>query len=220
MPSPALLALENETFMRHFVWLAALAALLLTACADVQGTGLESTELEAGLAGDTLVTQTSDVFGQGPLGPVVAADGATVLRTPNGISTSLSMPTPEPGTYTYPTEGEAFSGPGRPEVFTLWVFVFDLDQPPFDPEEGVFWTGVFAAAGHTVGGPNLTFNAHVSKNSEPLAGEKLVSPDKAEVHLAVAPHGALDAEMMPEQIQTPTGPGPDIWWLALFDPPG
>lgn len=42
-------------------------------------------------------------------------------------------------------------------------------------------------------------------------------PRDVGVHLAVAPHGTLDPAVMPEQINTPTSPGPDIWWVALFD---
>jgi hypothetical protein len=140
----------------------------------------------------------------------VANGGATLRRTPNGISVTLSMPTPDPGTYTYPSSGEAFSGPGHPEAFTLWVFVFD---DPVDPD----WTGAFLGGGHLVGGPNLTLSGHISRTTEPFAGERLQNPEHARVHLAVAPHGALDPELLPAAIQTPTGPGPDIWWLALFD---
>jgi hypothetical protein len=32
----------------------------------------------------------------------------------------------------------------------------------------------------------------------------------------VAPHGALDPELLPEQIKTPTG-DPSFWWIALFE---
>jgi hypothetical protein len=155
--------------------------------------------------------QTVDVFGQGMSGDVVAADGATLRRTKNGISMNLSMPTPKPGSYDYPTAG-VFAGPGHPEAFTLWAFVFN------DPETEN-WDGAFLAAGHVVGGSTLNLSGRVSTNTDPFAGERLDNPEGAEVHLAVAPHGALDPELMPEQIQTPTGPGPDIWWISLFDPP-
>ena len=171
----------------------------------------------AAARGRGVTTQTEDVFGQGPGGDVVAEDGATLRRTKNGVSMSLSMPTPEPGTYEYPESG-VFSGPGHPEAFTLWGFVFDPDQPPFDPPDAG-WSGVFGVTGHVVGGSHLNLSGNISRNTEPFAGENLTNPEEAEVHLAVAPHGGLDPELMPEQIQTPTGPGPDIWWIALFDPP-
>lgn len=160
-----------------------------------------------------VTTEVADVFGQGPEGPVVAEDGATIRRTKNGISAKVQMPTPEPGTYMYPTgpKGGAWTDEeGPPEVFTLWVFIFD------DPE-AEDWTGAFLGGGHVVGGPNLTLSGHISQKTEPFLGEKLSNPGKAAVHLAVAPHGALAPELLPDQIQTPTQPGPDIWWLALFD---
>jgi hypothetical protein len=156
-----------------------------------------------------VTSETADVFGQGPSGGVVAPDGATIRRTANGISMNLSMPAPEPGEYTYPDSG-VHSGPGHPETFSLWAFVFN--DPPSKN-----WDGAFFVGGHVVGGPTLNLSGRVSTNTEPFDGEKLDNPAGAEVHLAVAPHGALDAELMPEQIKTPTGPGPDIWWLALFE---
>lgn len=71
-------------------------------------------------------------------------------------------------------------------------------------------------AGHIVGGPALTLSGTVSRNSEPVVGAPLADPTGAAVHLAVAPHGALNPEKMPEQTKTRTKPGPAIWWLALL----
>ena len=175
----------------------------------------------AAATGGGVSTETEDVLDQ--MHPVTgerdvyAADAATLRRTPNGISVKIQMPTPEPDTYQYPTEGAAFSGPGHPEAFTLWVFVFDDELGPFGNNP---WSSVFVGAGHVVGGPNLTLSGHVSTSTEPFAGFDLQHPGDVDVHLAVAPHGALDAELMPAQITTPTGPGPDIWWVALFDSAG
>lgn len=168
-----------------------------------------------------VITQRADVFGQGPDGSVVAQDGATLRRTTDGLSMTLTMPTPEPGTYTYPSgpPGGAWTDePGHPEVFSMWCFVFDPEQPAFNPPVAM-WTGVYSAAGHAVGGSTLTLSGHVSTTTETFAGQQLENPMDAEVHLAVAPHGALDSEHLPEAFSTPTGPGPDIWWIALFDPP-
>lgn len=176
--------------------------------------------LPAAASSNGVITETEDVFGQGGGGPVVAEDGSTIRRSKNGISMRLSMPTPEPGTYTYPESG-VFSGPGHPEGFSLWAFTFndpaacdggcggdDLGQPAGG--------GGYLVSGHMVGGPDLTLGGHVSKGSEPFRGSALSDPMGAEVHLAVAPHGGLDPAKMPAQIKTPTGPGPAIWWLALF----
>ncbi len=175
-----------------------------------------------------VLAETEDVFGQGMNGPVIAQDGARLSRTPKGISAHFSMPTPEPGTYMYPEAGAAFSGPGHPEAFTLWAFVFnnpeecgipnactaaDLGEPAGG--------GAFFVAGHIVGGPHLNLSGRISTNTEPFPtptpGSRLENIEEAHVHLAVAPHGALEPELLPEQIQTPTQPGPDIWWLALFE---
>lgn len=178
-----------------------------------------------------VTVETADVFGQGMTGPPVAEDGATLRRTANGISMRLSMPTPEPGTYTYPSgpPGGAWTDEeGPPEAFTLWAFIFNNPEEcatPFECKGGDLGPpadgGAFFVAGHIVGGPNLNLSGQVSKNSEPFptatAGARLENTEGAHVHLAVAPHGALDPALLPEQIQTPTGPGPDIWWLALFD---
>lgn len=150
-------------------------------------------------------TETADVVGQGIGGPVVADAEATIRRTPNGISASISMPSPEPGTYVYPEGAEE----GRPEAFTLWVFIFN------DPE-AEDWDGAFLGAGHAVGGSRLELSGHISRRSEPFVGEGLDNPEGAKVHLAVAPHGALDPDKLPEQIKTPDGT-PAHWWFAQFD---
>jgi hypothetical protein len=71
--------------------------------------------------------ETVDVVGQSSAGPVVSEDGATIIRTKNGITASLKMPTPIPGSYTYP-DGNAFQPfvfVGHPEVFTGWIFIFN-----------------------------------------------------------------------------------------------
>lgn len=196
-----------------------LIAGMLAACADPGPPTAPSSEADAVSAfspgsahGSSAVqTETADVFGQGPGGSVVAEDGATLRRTANGISVRVSMPTPEPGSYQYPDPSPtATDEMGPPEAFTLWVFVFN------DPEADD-WDGAFLGAGHVVAGPNLTLTGHISRNTEPFAGARLDDPEGAAVHLAVAPHGALDPDRLPGQIQTPSGPGPDIWWLALFD---
>lgn len=211
--------------------LAAAAALFVGCEAPVLTPESDGTAPEPELNASGVVIETTDVFGQGPMGPVVAEDGATIRRTPNGISMKLSMPTPAPGSYTYPSgpPGGAWTDEeGPPEAFTLWAFIFNNPEAcgtPFEctsadlgpPANG----GAFFVAGHIFGGPNLTLSGQISKNSEPFPtptpGVPLENTMGAHVHLAVAPHGALDPSLLPEQIQTPTQPGPDIWWLALFE---
>jgi hypothetical protein len=179
----------------------------------------------AGAASVTTETP-QDVRGQGSGGPVVAEEGAMLQRSDNGLSAKLTMPTPEPGTYNYPpaqTVPFPFPAavPGHPEAYSLWVFVFNYpalcSQPCDSNDLGVTGArgGAFNAAGHVVGGSTLQLAGHVSTNSTPFGGSKLLEPRTAEVHLAVAPHGALDPTLLPDQITKPIG-NPSFWWSAIF----
>jgi hypothetical protein len=190
--------------------LAALAAgAALTATADAQGP-----------------SETTDVFGQGMGGSVVAPDGAKLHRFETGLNVDLRIPTPAPGSYMYPGPS-AFQPegayPGHPEAYSLWVFVFNYPQDclasPCDLSDfsaGRGAGGAFNAAGHVIGGATLQLSGRVSMQSTPFAGSPLLEPSTAEVHLAVAPHGALQPEALPAQITTPIG-SPDYWWIAIFD---
>lgn len=94
----------------------------------------------------------------------------------------------------------------------------------FDEKPGTFgdhpWSTVFLGAGHMVGGDTLTLSGQVNTNTEPFMGDapSLEHPRDVDVHLTVAPHGGLDPDLMPEQIQTPGG-GPAMWWHAVFGDP-
>ncbi|HVS16355.1 MAG TPA: hypothetical protein VMV46_20765 [Thermoanaerobaculia bacterium] len=200
---------------------------------------LSAVLLAAGLVGAAaeaqVTTESSDV--QGPLfevqdcdtnigaRPIVESFGATLRRSDQALAAKLVMPTPVPGTYCYPppnafqpvvVEGE------HPETYSLWMFVFnypDLCSPPgcdasdFAPAPAM--GGVFSAAGHVVGGPNLVLSGQVSIHTEPFRASPLLEPRTAEVHLAVAAHGRLLPEFMPTQITFPIGSAP-LWWVALF----
>ena len=179
--------------------------------------------------------ESADIRGQGLGGPVVAPGGASILRTANGVSASVVMPTPEPGSYTYPTGATGSGIAGHPEVFSLWVFIF------FNPEECAgavcgpgdlinnpdVIAGAFNAGGHVEGGPNLTLRGSVNKsrftfvgpNAETLGEALALGYDlaDADIHLAVAPHGALDPALLPGSISTPVGT-PASWWIAIFTP--
>ncbi|MGH3119016.1 MAG: hypothetical protein ACRDQ2_18265 [Gaiellales bacterium] len=167
------------------------------------------------------------MIGQGPGGPVASADGATLQRSESGLSARLSMPTPVPGTYMYPpaqTVPFPFPAavPGHPEAFSFWVFVFNYPELCSDPcgsnDLGVGTPargGAFSGGGHIEGGAKLTLSGHVSMNTEPFSGSLLLEPLTAEVHFAVAPHGALDPALLPDQISKPIG-APPFWWIAMF----
>lgn len=179
--------------------------------------------------------ESADVVGQGLAGPVVAPDGAAVLRTPNGVAAKLVMSTPVPGSYSYPTGPTGSGVAGHPEAFSLWVFIF------FNPEAcaGALCgpgdlmnnpnviAGAYNAGGHLVSSSKLTLDGFVNKDSFTFGGpnaERLGQAlsmgydlADADIHLAVAPHGALDPALLPGSISTPVGT-PASWWLAIFPP--
>lgn len=168
--------------------------------------------------------ETADVLDQGG-GAVYAPDGAHLVRQPNGISVSLTMPTPEPGSYLYPAGTE----PGHPEVFTLWMFVFNHPEHCTDPcgpddmTNAAVEFGVYNPAGHVAAGASLTLSGRVGVG-EPaqappgIAPHDLSNPAGAEVHLAVTSHGGLDPSTLPNEFRIPTGSGAcGCWWVALFD---
>ncbi len=176
--------------------------------------------------------ETADVIGQGPAGPVVAVDGAAILRTPHGVTASLSMTLPE--TYTRPTGPTGSGVAGHPEAFSLWVFIFwnpDACDGPCDRADliadSAVVAGGFNGGGHVEGGATLNLAGHVNPksllfgggNAESFAEALSLGYDLAgaEIHLAVAPHGALDPALLPDSISTPVGL-PDSWWLAFFFP--
>jgi hypothetical protein len=170
--------------------------------------------------------QTEDVAGQGMGGPVVSEDGATLTRTKNGVVAHLTMPTPLTGSYSYPLPN-AFQSTvlvGHPEVFTGWIFIFNNPAACTDgvcngddvgnPESR---GGAYNFAGHPVNGSTLNLAGHVSVGTPAPFGLPLDNPLGAEIHLAVAPHGMLQPDLLPTQINTPIGT-PNEWWLAIFEP--
>lgn len=170
--------------------------------------------------------ERADVLDQGG-GAVYAPGGARLVRQPNGLAVSLTMPTPESGSYLYP-DGTT---PGHPEVFTLWMFVFNHPENcdvPFECGPGDMTNpdvkfGVYNPAGHVSGGGALTLAGRVGVGHEAAAPpgitpHNLSNPGGAEVHLAVTSHGGLDPATLPNEFRIPTGSGAcGCWWLALFD---
>ena len=192
--------------------LSSIACLILLGAAETHAQGNDS--------------KVENIVGQGDAGPVVAVDGARLVRTKNGLIASVRMPTPLPGTYLYPP-GNAFQpmvNVGSPEAFTGWIFIFnnpaecsegkcDSNDLGPTPARG----GAYNFAGHVVGGKNLTLTGHVSVGEAPFGGVPLDNPAGAEVHLAVAPHGMIQPDLLPTQIKAPIGT-PAHWWLAFFLP--
>lgn len=179
--------------------------------------------------GQGAIKQTADVYGQGIDGPVVSEEGASLIRTKNGITVAVSMPTPVPTMYSYPGpnpfQPEVFMG--SPEVFTGWLFFFNSPGscaepnacvPPGDFADGQ--GGVYNFAGHiAAGGGSLNMVGHISVGDATFGGPfTLQNTWGAEIHVAIAPHGTVQPALMPGQINTPIG-SPPFWWLSLFFDP-
>lgn len=168
--------------------------------------------------------ERTDVLDQGGA-TVYADDGARMNRQANGIAVSVKMPTPEPGAYLYPDGTE----PGHPEVFTLWMFVFNHPEHcsgpcgPDDMTNPAVEFGVYNPAGHVSGGGILTLTGRVGVGDQAgappgITPHDLSNPSGAEVHLAVTSHGGLDPATLPGEFHRPTGSGAcGCWWLAIFD---
>lgn len=188
--------------------------------------------------------ESADLVGQQISGdPETFEDAAKIRRGDSSVNVSVTMPTPTPGSYTVPpadmfptSSGED----GSPAAFSLWVFIFfnpeacdgACDGPDLVSNPDVV-AGAFSAGGHLVDGSNLTITGGATHDEESFpkpGGES--DPDTetiaealdlgytiagAEIHVAVAPHGKLDASLLPAQISTPAGT-PDYWWIALYDP--
>ena len=178
--------------------------------------------------------ETTTLRGQGPAGPMVAGASASIQRTNSSVIAKVVMPTPEPGSYTLGAGATGSQTHGSPAAFSLWVFVF------FNPEacaaavcgpgdlinDPDVVAGAFNAGGHIEGGPNLTLAGSVNATRVTFGGPNAETIGQAlamgynladaDIHLAVAPHGVLTPEILPEQISTPVGT-PANWWLAFFD---
>ena len=175
--------------------------------------------------------------GEGGEGPLLAESGASLIRSGDGIRVSAIVPTPTPGSYEYPSgdmtpewsaaHPEVFpGGPDEPEVFTMWVFVFNYPDMCTDdscdlddlaqgaPARG----GVYQADGRVADGDDLEFAGAVRLGQDPATGSALENPFGAEVHLAIAPHGKmLDGTDGWRQLNGPLG-NPTLWWAASFVP--
>jgi len=181
------------------------------------------------------VAQHADFGGQGGEGQPLAMGGAQLLRSPDGLRVQVIVPTPEPGSYEYPTgdmvgpgvaahpdvaEGE----PGEPEVFTMWVFVFNNPDLCTDDscdtddleEDALARGGAFQADGRIADGDELDLVGSVRLGQIASKGSPLENPLGAEVHLAIAPHGAaLTGSDLDRQLNGPIG-NPTLWWGAPF----
>ena len=190
------------------------------------------------LVDDDGVGETADFSSQGNSDSTLAADGADLARSGDGIRVHAVIPTPTPGSYEYPSGDMVpgwstahpvvvvVGGPSEPEVFTMWAIVFnypehctdescDVDDLALDaPAKG----GVYQADGRVADGEELEFSGAVRLGQVPATGSALENPFGAEVHLAIAPHGKmLGGSDGWRQLNGPLG-NPTLWWAATFLP--
>ncbi len=178
-------------------------------------------------------TQTLDLTDQDGIG-TYSEDGVKLTRKNNGLAIRVTMPVPQPNTYTYPIDIPTPSA--SPEVFTGWVFIFNNPAgcaggagncgPADVTAANSGDLGIYNFAGHATGaGGKLVLTGQIEVGAPAggppfLPAVDLYNTQTSEVHVAVAPHGQLDAAQLPEQQRTPAGnPACGCWWLALFDPP-
>ncbi len=180
--------------------------------------------------------QQTDVRGQGNSEPVLAEDGATLTRATDGLRFRIRVPTPEPGSYEYATADQlaGWSGiethpdvqVGAPEVFTVWMVIFNdpaqctdgsCDGDDF-AEGAAARGGIYQGDGRVADGDELELSGSVRLGQTPLTGAPLDDPLGADVHLLIASHGkaATGADHW-TQLNSPLG-NPSLWWGAFFLP--
>lgn len=188
-------------------------------------------------AGDSVEGQQTDVRGQGDSEPVLAEDGATMIRSGDGLRFRLAVPTPAAGSYEYPTADQLApwstvelhpdvqpGGPDEPEVFTMWVVVFNHPERCTDEacdgddfaEGAAAAGGIYQGDGRVADGDELELSASIRLGQPPLTGAPLEDPLGAEAHLLVASHGkVVTGTDHWIQLNSPLG-NPSLWWGAFF----
>ena len=181
--------------------------------------------------------QRSGFPGQGGAAPALANDGVELERRDDGLVARVDIPTPEPGSYEYPTgdmvspwaEPHPSVSPGAanaPEVFTLWLIVFNdpesctNDQCDADDTapDAAARGGVYQLDGRVADGGSMSFLGNIRLGQQPDGGSPLDTPTGADVHLAIAPHGrALSGPDGWRQLNGPVG-NPTLWWTTEFSP--
>lgn len=181
--------------------------------------------------------ELADLSEQGGMG-TFAAEAVELTRSEHSLRIDFDAPRPEAGSYRYPSASDAPPtvdhppiSPGDPEVFTLWLIVFndpekcsvpyrctnvDItgdESTPSPPAQGA----VYQLGGVVADSDRIRISASVDVGSPSRRGAALHDPLCSFVHLALAPHGrALDGSELEVQLTNPVG-GLDHWWVALFE---
>lgn len=186
-------------------------------------------------------TETGDIRAQGGLPgdaeEPLATNGAHLTRSESRIQITVEAPTPLPDSYTYPTGNmvppgalphpEVLVGSAdEPEVFTLWVFVFNNSDACSDGvcgsddvgADAPALGGVYQIGGQIADTSTLDFQGGIRLGQTGAAGAPLSQPATAEIHFAISPHGkALEGTDLLQQLNSSVG-NPILWWGASFVP--
>lgn len=189
------------------------------------------------LRGDDSAGETRDLGAQGDSETVLHEDAVSLIRRDDGLFAEVDIPTPAPSTYRYPTSDMVPPGfdphpqvapgaSGAPEVFTLWVFAFNVPDACTDGEcdtddlgpDTAARGGAFQADGRIADDERLHLLGGVRLGAVAANGVVLTDPMGAEVHIAIAPHGrTLSGADAWRQLNGPVGT-PEFWWSASFLP--
>ncbi|MBW3604463.1 MAG: hypothetical protein KY460_06015 [Actinobacteria bacterium] len=128
--------------------------------------------------------QREDVLTQNETG-VYARNGARLHRNRYSFTVRWKVRTPRPGTYAYPSPDQIPPGapphppvePGRPEVFTLWAFVFNYpkrctDACDFDDigPDTAAQGGIYQLDGTVAYGRRITMRGKIRLGQQPATG--------------------------------------------------
>ena len=169
--------------------------------------------------------ERTDLFGQGLGGPVVAEDGASIMRTNSSVIAKVVMATPEPGSYTLgegATEARSTAVRRRSACGSLSSSTRRACAPRSADLATSSRTQMSSPARSTLVGTSRAGRPDARRLSQCITrhlrwGERRnhrqalamgYSLADADIHLAVAPHGVLDSELLPLQISTRSGRQP------------
>ncbi|MEM9565318.1 MAG: hypothetical protein AAGA93_22035 [Actinomycetota bacterium] len=224
-PGPARRTTDARRSRPPILAAAIVTGLTLAACSGADDDGIGS-------------RQSADLHGQGDQTQTYANDAVELVRRDDGLTVTVDFPTPEPGSYEYPTADMVppSAAPHPPidpgdettaEVFTLWLFAFnqpgrctdgacDLD----DIGDGAAAQGgIYQVDGRLATGATVDFGGTIRIGQRPSAGAPLFNPADAEVHVAVAPHGrVLSGPDLWRQLNGSVG-DTTRWWAAAFTAP-
>jgi hypothetical protein len=157
---------------------------------------------------------------------ILTPENTSIVRTEDGLTITLKMPTPEPGSYHYP-EGIPPEAQAAPEIFTGWAFIFNhpencvsfAEVPRCGPDDFTeeAMASVYNFSGHAsslshergdlvldAGTDGMIVLSGTINSGDPVYPNvppnaltfPLENPMGAEIHASIAPHGQLNVTTM------------------------